>query len=194
MKEVTKKIFDAISKTNDPSITSNRIVLIDRDVIVYCRGDGGYNITDSSDFYRATKVMFNRETVIDAFSLVETLCAEIKIMKKYGYMGVSPEVVDNEYRVFFKDKIGCLRDWGLVDDPLKKHSMELAFVRNRYAHSLYVGNVLYWGMPLNKDSLLQETFRQDLVKVYEQLMDVLHKVQKEKGFDSYLSNLVSQVS
>jgi len=47
-------------------LISKRIVLIAKDLIVYCHGDGDFNLTKSSDFYKATKIKLNRETIIDA--------------------------------------------------------------------------------------------------------------------------------
>lgn len=170
-------------------LISKRIVLIAKDIIVYCRGDGSCNLTKSSDFYKATKTKFNRETIIDAFSLIETLCAEIKILKKHGFMDLSEDVIDRQYRIGFKNKIHAIFHWGLIDKNVEVYALELSFVRNKVSHALYFKNARYWDFSLN-NKLMQQAFRSDLIYVYEELIKVLHKLQIEKGYNQYLYNLM----
>ena len=191
MEKITREVHRIMQDRTASCLISKRIVLIDKDIIVYCCGDGSCNLTETSDFYRATKTKFNRETIIDAFSLVETLCAEIKILNQHGFMNLSNDEIDRQYRIYFKDKIDAIFCWGLIEKSVKIYALELAFVRNKVAHSLYFKNAKYWDFPL-EDVLVQQTFRSDLIYVYEELIKVLHKLQIEKGYDQYLHSLMEE--
>jgi len=104
-------------------------------------------------------------------------------------MDLSKGAVDRQYSIYFKDKINAIFRWGLIEKSVKVYALELAFVRNKVAHSLYFKNAKYWDFPL-EDVLVQQTFRNDLMYVYDELIKVLHKLQIERGYDQYLYNLM----
>ncbi len=184
--EITEKdLQDTFSKMKIPEDIRMFMITKTMYVRIY-RGKATWKLL-SEEFEFVKRMKCERGEILDLFSKMEFMVNELIQLNLLGANARDSEKLDDllAYVDFF-GRLKLLKKWGILDNGTVEMLNQTKQVRNGFAHAWGVEEILYKEKPIGKNF---ETFKKDMEKIWDALVEVYSKEQKKYDVDEIFENI-----